>query len=119
MIIETLCISLSWQFCRSTRTLCLNNMSDIATKLRAEIQESKKMRHDFVLRKFAFITVLLGLGSLANKITVEDNITIDFVWLLFLVPVVAIAVDFYILTEDFRIKRAGEFLKSDIKPPGT
>lgn len=88
-------------------------MSDIASKLRAEIQESKKMRHDFVLRKFSFITILLGLGSLASKIPMDA--TIDFAWLLFLVPIVAIAFDFYILTEDFRIKRAGEFLKSDIK----
>lgn len=31
--------------------------------------------------------------------------------MLLLVPIVAIAFDFYILTEDYRIKRAGEFLR--------
>ena len=84
-------------------------MSDIATKLRIEIQEGKKMRHEFVLRKFSFLTVLLGGGSLTNKIPTGSNINLS--WLLLLMPVVAIAFDLYILTEDYRIKRAGEFIR--------
>lgn len=67
------------------------------------------MRHEFVLRKFSFLTVLLGGGALTSKI--PANLSIDLAWLLLLVPIVAIAFDFYILTEDYRIKRAGEFLR--------
>ncbi len=85
-------------------------MGDTANKLRAEIQESKKMRHDFVLRKFAFSTALLGFGGLGPT-THSSGAAIDFSLLLYLVPVVAIAFDFYIVTEDYRIKRAGEFIR--------
>jgi hypothetical protein len=84
-------------------------MENIVTKLRAEIQGSKKMRHEFVLRKFAFLTVLLGGGAMTNNF--PSTLSVDLSWLLLLVPIVAIAFDFYILTEDYRIKRAGEFLR--------
>ena len=85
-------------------------MEGVLAKLRAEIQEGKKMRHDFVLRKFAFLTVLLGGGGLTNQIP-ATKLGVEFAWLLLLVPVVALAFDFYILTEDYRIKRAGEFIR--------
>ena len=85
-------------------------MTDITEKLRAEINISKKNRHDFVLRKFSTITILLGAGSL-RKIDALQSIGIDFAPLLFLVPLIAIAFDMYILGEDFRIKRAGEFIR--------
>lgn len=85
-------------------------MSDTASKLRAEIQGAKGYRHDFVLRKFAFGTVLLGAGSFTAVIPKEAEFV--FAQLLYLVPVIAIAFDLYILTEDYRIKRAGEFIKS-------
>ena len=81
----------------------------IIDKLRSEIQEGKKMRHEFALRKFAFLTALLGGGALINK--VPPDFSVNLAWLLLLVPIVAIAFDIYILTEDYRIKRAGEFLR--------
>ena len=81
----------------------------VTEKLREEINESKKMRHEFVMRKFAFSTGLLGVGALVTKENLLENI--DFAALLYLVPLVAVAFDFYILAEDYRIKRVGEFLK--------
>ena len=69
------------------------------------------MRHDFVMRKFALITTLLGSGAIA-KIT-NPNLSIDLSWLLYLAPIVAIAFDFYIQAEDYRIRRAGT-LSSEI-----
>lgn len=79
-------------------------------KLRSEIQESKKYRHELVLRKFAFTTTLLGAGSLRKLMVSESSIDLDLTSLLLLVPLVAIAFDLYILAEDYRIKRAGEFI---------
>lgn len=82
---------------------------DTATKLRNEIQGAKGYRHDFILRKFGFATGLLGIGSLST--TLPNGTQIDFVPLLYLVPLIAIAFDSYILVEDYRIKRAGEFIR--------
>lgn len=89
----------------------LIGMDTIVSKLRIEIQEGKKMRHEFVLKKFSFLTLLLGGGALPDL--VFDNVLIDLTWLLLLVPIVAIAFDFYILAEDYRIKRAGQFLRAE------
>ncbi len=82
-------------------------METLSSKLRAEIQEEKKMRHDFVLKKFSFLTIMSGSGALTDKLPTG----IDLTWLLLLVPIVAIAFDFYITTTDYRIKRAGKFLQ--------
>lgn len=83
--------------------------NDITEKLRNEINDAKKMRHDFVLRKFALITTLLGIGVITTK--EGHELLFDFSWLLYLVPLVAVAFDFYIVAEDYRIRRAGTFLR--------
>ena len=77
-------------------------------KLRDEIFEGQKRRHDFIVRKFKYCTSLLGLGSLKIQFNSGDNII--FTPLLFLVPLVAIAFDLYLISEDYGIKRTGEFL---------
>ncbi len=83
---------------------------DIAGKLRAEINKSKSLRHTFILRKFAFGTALMGLGALTIKN--GHYLEIGFSTLLYIVPLVAIAFDLYIFSEDFRIVRAGLFINS-------
>ena len=88
----------------------MTDLQETANKLRQEIGGAKSYRHDFVLRKFGFGTALLGIGSLSAKL--PGGIQIDFIPLLYLVPLVAIAFDSYILVEDYRIKRAGEFIRS-------
>ena len=87
-------------------------MPDITDKLRTEINDSKKIRHEFLMRKFSFVTVLLGAGSLRKLLDGDTVFSLDFAPLLFLVPIVAIAFDLIILSEDYRIKRAGEFLRA-------
>lgn len=87
----------------------MNPHSDFLTKLRTEIQSAKGYRHDFIMRKFAFGTGLLGLGSF-SILTIGDT-SIDLSLLLYLVPLVAIAFDLYIITEDYKIKRAGAYLR--------
>ncbi len=87
----------------------MTESQDTATKLRNEIQGAKRYRHDFILRKFGFATGLLGIGSLST--TLPDGTQINFIPLLYLVPLIAIAFDSYILVEDYRIKRAGEFIR--------
>ncbi len=83
---------------------------DIASKLRAEINNSKNFRHTFILRKFAFGTSLMGLGALTIKN--GQGLEIELSILLYIVPLVAIAFDLYIFSEDFRIVRAGLFINS-------
>ena len=84
-------------------------MSDTIAKLRAEIQGAKGYRHEFVLKKFAFGAALLGLGSISAKL--PNGTQLDFLPLAYLVPLIAVAFDLYIVVEDFRIKRAGEFIR--------
>lgn len=64
-------------------------------------------RTKYTLQKLAFVTGLMGLGSL--NITVGK---IDFSYLVYLAPWVAIAFDFYIMGEDYSVKRIGAFLKT-------
>jgi hypothetical protein len=83
--------------------------SDIFDKLRTEITEERKLRHDLIMRKFAFLTAFMGTGAI--NLLSKPQTFIDLHLLLFLVPFVAIAFDIYIFLEDYRIKRAGEFIK--------
>ncbi len=80
-----------------------------STTLRKEIEETQKRRHDFILKKFTFGGTLLGLGSLS--IPVSNEISITLLPLLYIVPLLAVAYDIYIVAEDYGIKRAGAFLR--------
>ena len=80
-----------------------------ATKLRDEIEATQKRRHDFILKKFTFGGTLLGLGSLSVPVSLGKSITLA--PLLYIVPLLAIAYDIYIVAEDYGIKRAGAFLR--------
>jgi hypothetical protein len=62
-------------------------------------------RAELVTRKLTFITILFGLSSVNLEIEIADII-----WLLYLVPLVAISYDLYIMSADSRIKRIGIFL---------
>jgi hypothetical protein len=90
--------------------------TDIFEKLRAEITDQRKLRHDLIMRKFAFLTAFMGTGAI--NLVSKSQTTLNFGMLLFLVPFIAIAFDLYIFVEDYRIKRAGEFLKQLANHPG-
>jgi uncharacterized membrane protein YfcA len=62
-------------------------------------------RATYITGKLAFVTGLFGLGSL--KIG-----GMDFHWLLYLIPLVAIGYDLYIRAADSSIKKIGAFLRS-------
>lgn len=81
--------------------------SEFAKKLRDEIQSGQSRRHEFCIKKLAFSSGLLGLGSLSIPFGDQQ---IDLSSLLWLVPIVALAFDFYIVAEDYGVKRAGKFL---------
>ena len=87
----------------------------IYEKLRAEITDERKLRHDLVMRKFAFLTAFIGTGAV--NVLSKPQTSVNFSMLLYLVPFIAVAFDLYILTEDYRIKRVGEFLKQLSKHP--
>lgn len=73
--------------------------------LHEEKIKTQEARTAFISSKFVFITGLFGLGVLKYG-------TVDFHWLLYLVPLVAIGYDLYIRAEDFSIKKIGAFLRS-------
>jgi hypothetical protein len=81
---------------------------EFSSRLRGEIREHQNKRHQFSLRKLTFVTALLGVGSL-SVVSGKDS-RFDTSFLLYLVPFVAIAFDLYIVSEDYRVKRAGAFL---------
>ena len=80
------------------------------TKLRDEIMESQKRRHDFIIRKLTYTTSLLGLSLF--KIPIGQT-TFDLTFLLFIVPIIAVAFDLYIVAEDYGVKRIGEFFSRE------
>ncbi len=73
--------------------------------LHDEKLKAEEARTTFTLQKLAFATALLGIGSLNIRVG-----QIDLQSLLYLVPWVALAFDFYILGEDYSVKRFGAFL---------
>lgn len=73
--------------------------------LHEEKLRTQEARNTYALQKLAFVTGLLGIGSL--KLTVGK---FDFSYFLYLAPWVAIAFDLYIMSEDYSIKRIGAFL---------
>jgi len=76
--------------------------------LHDEKTKAQGTRATYISSKFAFITGLFGLGAL--KIG-----EIDFHWLLYFIPLVALGYDLYIRSEDLGIKKMGAFLRSDPK----
>ena len=73
--------------------------------LREEKLAAEDLRGKYTLRKLAYATALLGVGSLSIE-------RLDLSFLLYLVPLVAFAFDLYILAEDYSVKRFGAFLGS-------
>jgi hypothetical protein len=89
--------------------------TNIAEKLREEIETCRKLRHGLIMRKLTFLTTFAGLGSLAHLPLPGEPAESRLIYLLYLVPFIAVAFDIYIFLEDYRIKRAGEFLKRLVK----
>lgn len=79
-----------------------------AGKLREEIEQGQARRHEYSLRKMGFSTGLLGVGALSVPFSGGQ---LDLSPLLWLVPLVALGFDLYIVAEDFGVKRAGAFLR--------
>ena len=77
-------------------------------QLRNEMHLFLSRRHDYSLRKLSFCTGLLGLGTISVTVG-TDQFAVPA--LLYLVPFIAIAFDLYIVAEDYRVKRAGVFLR--------
>lgn len=87
------------------------NATEFLKHLRSEKLKAQEARTAYTLRKLAYATTLLGLGSFNIEIKPDPAIgSINLGWLLYLTPWVAIAFDLYILAEDYSVKRFGAFL---------
>ncbi|MCK6691929.1 MAG: hypothetical protein L6Q97_07485 [Thermoanaerobaculia bacterium] len=82
--------------------------NDFLKNLYDEKLRHKEHRHLFVKQKMLYIASLFGLGLI--KIKIQET-TIETTLLLYLVPVVAMAYDVYILAEDYKVKRIGLFIR--------
>jgi isopentenyldiphosphate isomerase len=80
---------------------------DFLQHLQEEKLQTQKTRENYTLKKLAYATALLGIGSFK----LDKIINLNF--LLFFVPFVALVFDFYILGEDYSIKRIGAFLSKN------
>ncbi|OGI21118.1 MAG: hypothetical protein A2255_06690 [Candidatus Melainabacteria bacterium RIFOXYA2_FULL_32_9] len=78
------------------------------TFLREEIVDTQQKRRECCIRKMAYIVGLFGAGSLFTL----SAYTYGSIILLFLTPLIALAFDIYIVSEDFCVKRIGNFLKT-------
>jgi drug/metabolite transporter (DMT)-like permease len=67
--------------------------------------KSQERRGALASRKLGWITGLFALGAVKLPLEIESQV------LLYLVPVVALVFDLYILGENFGIKRMGAFVK--------
>jgi hypothetical protein len=73
--------------------------------LHDEKTKTQERRATYITSKFAFISGLFGLGAL--KIG-----SVNFSWLLYFIPLVALGYDLYIRAEDLSIKKMGAFLRN-------
>lgn len=75
--------------------------------LREELRITQQSRSSYIKQKFTFVTTLLGVGALSLS---PDANGIQTANILYIVPIIAVAFDLYILGEDFSVKRIGAFL---------
>jgi hypothetical protein len=88
----------------------MRDNSDFLKDLRSEIETSQQRRANFVKMKLGAIIGIFGLGSI--KI---NNIPTTFI--LFLVPLIVLVFDLFIIGEDFGVKRAGRFILDNPAAP--
>lgn len=80
---------------------------DFLNSLYAEKESHKQHRHEMVKNKLMFTIGLFSVGNIQIPVAMPG---MGFSSLLFFVPIVSIAYDVYIFSEDFKIKRIGEFI---------
>jgi hypothetical protein len=93
---------LVWERMRKGETLMSMRLLH---KLHKELSETQNRRHNLDISKIAFISALLGFGS----IKLSD--LSSFYQLFYLVPLVTLFFDMLIMGEHFSIKRIGAFLR--------
>jgi isopentenyldiphosphate isomerase len=79
--------------------------AEFSKHLHEEKLRTLEARTTYTIQKLIFVTGLLGLGSLDVKVG-----SVDLSFLVYLAPWLAIAFDFYIMGEDYSVKRIGAFL---------
>lgn len=87
---------------------------DFIKELRVEIENAKRSRSRFVYTKLAFVAGLLGTGVAS---VVKGKLGPPSQYLFYLAPFVVAALDMYISSEDYGIKRAGFFIRKSPEAP--
>ncbi len=80
---------------------------DFLKSLRDEKLRAQEARNHLTIQKLTFATALIGLGSIKLDAGVVNTSLLSY-----LAPWVAIVFDFYILGEDYSVKRLGAFLQA-------
>jgi hypothetical protein len=85
--------------------------------LYAEISLHKSKRTTFILQKLAFITAIFGVASIqlfTNRAQVDIVVLpMQNLWILYIIPIMALAYDIYIYAEDYKVKRIGAFIRTN------
>ena len=91
----------------------MRDAGDFISDLRAEIEAGKAKRADYVKQKMFFAIGLLSVGNFETNRAEDGSLIV----LLYLVPLVVIAFDLFIIGEDFGVKRAGKFIATSQGAP--
>jgi len=83
---------------------------DFLKSLYDEKMIHKEHRHKLLKQKMAFMVGLLGIGSL--KTSNLCNTKLQLFQILYIAPFIMLAFDLYLFSEDFKVKRVGDFLST-------
>lgn len=93
------------------------NLEIFIQNLYNETSLHKSKRTTFILQKLAFITAIFGVASiqLFTNQTQIDIVVIPMqnLWILYIIPIMALAYDIYIYAEDYKVKRIGAFIRTN------
>ena len=81
--------------------------NDFLLSLRQELINTQNLRFKFTFQKLIFIISLLGVGSISSGLTGMTGLKN----LIYFVPFASFMFDFYIIGENFGIRRIGTYLK--------
>lgn len=85
---------------------------DFLSELYEEKITSQKRRGDLVIKKLSWVTGLLAAGVINLKIVENElKISTETSFLVYVVPVISLVFDLYILGENYGIKRMGCFIR--------
>lgn len=84
-------------------------------ELRQEILSSQNRRGELLKLKLTFISGFFGLGAIQSVEIESFKLQMEYIF--YIIPLIALIFDLYIMGEDFGIKRAAKFIEGRQETP--